>query len=111
MNQLALPSHWIDLPDEEFLKPDSGGTYRIPLMVKEPTLLRQQNAPVTSGVPIPENALFDLNGVRLLDGNGRELPLQSDILARWRTVGVPPSGGIINPDFGGLGRALHRGSA
>ncbi len=39
--------------------------------------------PVTSGVPFPRGALGSDRSLRLLDPAGKELPLQTSVLARW----------------------------
>jgi len=44
--------------------------------------------PVTSGVPFPKGALGPENHVRLLDAAGREVPLQTEALARWEDGSV-----------------------
>jgi hypothetical protein len=40
--------------------------------------------PVTSGVPFPQGALASGANLRLLDRTGKELPLQTRVLGRWR---------------------------
>ena len=39
--------------------------------------------PVTSGVPFPKGALGSERGVQLLDSQGKTLPLQATVTARW----------------------------
>ena len=39
--------------------------------------------PVTFGVPFPEGELENKDNVRLVDSEGEDFPVQTDILARW----------------------------
>ncbi len=57
----------------------------LPLAVRNP----QQNGrtgvfPVTSGIPFPQGTLGSDTHVRLLDSHHREVPLQTETLARWK---------------------------
>lgn len=45
------------------------------------------NAPITVGVPFPKGALRDPSKVRLVDGDGREIPMQTKITGRWSRFG------------------------
>jgi hypothetical protein len=64
-----------------------GATYSqaddLPLTVAEPVGVARQQWPVTSGIPFAEGALRDDRAVALYDAQGRELPLQTETLARW----------------------------
>ncbi len=44
-------------------------------------------APMTVGVPFPRGALASADNVRLVDGNGVELPLQARVSGRWSRFG------------------------
>lgn len=45
------------------------------------------NAPVTAGVPFPRGVLDDTDHLRLVDDDGREVPLQVKRTARWSRIG------------------------
>ncbi len=51
--------------------------------VEEPTGVERQGWPVTSGVPLAEGALQDGENAALFDAEGQEVPLQTEVLARW----------------------------
>ncbi|MDO8539528.1 MAG: hypothetical protein Q7S40_03745 [Opitutaceae bacterium] len=53
------------------------------LNVEEPSGVARSGWPVTSGVPFAPGALPDAGAVRLLGPDGRAVPLQTDVLARW----------------------------
>jgi len=55
----------------------------IKMTVQEPSGVQRSRWPVTSGVPLARGALKDAGTVRLVSADGRELPLQSEALARW----------------------------
>lgn len=55
----------------------------IPLAVEEPTGNPRGSWPIASGVPFPQGALASRDHVRLLDGEGREIPAQFTVLSRW----------------------------
>jgi hypothetical protein len=55
----------------------------VPLNVHEHTSYDRHNEPVTSGIPWPQGALRDTNSLKLMDGQGRALPLQARPLAYW----------------------------
>ncbi|MBI5771658.1 MAG: hypothetical protein HZA93_28055 [Verrucomicrobia bacterium] len=61
----------------------TAATLDVKLTVQEPTASGRPRWPVTSGVPFARGALRDPAGLTLLDGAGRTVPLQTDILARW----------------------------
>jgi len=77
----TFPKTWKQLPRETFRR--AKGVYRVPLTVEEPSGLGRTAHPVTSGVPIPEGVLAEPDTVRLMDEKGKELPLQTQALARW----------------------------
>lgn len=54
----------------------------VPIIVEEPSGVERNGWPVTSGVPMAEGILRDSSYVRL-SSDGRELPLQTEILSRW----------------------------
>ena len=55
----------------------------IALKVTEPSGVDRARWPVTSGVPLAQGTLRDPNGVSLRHTDGRDVPLQTDVLARW----------------------------
>ncbi len=57
------------------------GTARI--TVEEPTGVARRGWPVTSGVPMAEGALPEGAAVALLSADGSQVPLQTEVLARW----------------------------
>ncbi len=55
----------------------------VELTVDNPHTTPAARVPITAGLPFPEGALGDDAHLRLLDGGGRELPVQSEVTARW----------------------------
>ncbi len=55
----------------------------LPLTVTEPAGIQRRDWPVRSGIPFPQNAFYEEDNVRLLDGDGRAFPLQARVMARW----------------------------
>ncbi len=53
------------------------------LSVEEPSGVLRQQWPVTSGIPLAQGALCDDQAAALFDPSGREMPLQTETLARW----------------------------
>jgi len=53
------------------------------LAVEEPAGVERQQWPVTSGIPLAQGALRDDGASALFDEAGREMPLQTESLARW----------------------------
>ena len=53
------------------------------ITVEEPSGVDRKAWPVTSGVPLAEGALKDPAAAALFSAGGRELPLQTEVLARW----------------------------
>ena len=51
--------------------------------VSEPTGLARSGWPVTSGIPLAAGELADAETTALFDEHGREVPLQTEALARW----------------------------
>ncbi len=60
----------------------------VPLSVEEPSGVDRQQWPVTSGIPLAAGALRDERAAALFDSAGRELPLQTETLVRWRDGSV-----------------------
>jgi len=54
----------------------------VALTIEEPSGVARKGWPVTSGVPLPAGALKDPTKARLI-ALGRELPLQTEVLAKW----------------------------
>ncbi len=78
-----FPTKWKELPREDYRVRGKKNVYRVPLTLEEPLKTGRTHHPVTSGVPIPEGWLADPSNCRLLDEKRRELPLQTQALARW----------------------------
>jgi len=55
----------------------------VPLMVVERDGEMRIDQPVTSGVPLPEGAYKDVSKLRLVDGQGGEVPCQFTPTVRW----------------------------
>ena len=53
------------------------------LTVEEPAGVERQQWPVSSGIPLAQGALRDDQAAALFDAAGREVPLQTETLARW----------------------------
>ena len=51
--------------------------------MEEPSGVRRHRWPVTRGVPFPQGALLSCDNLRLLDGAGREVTLQTKALSAW----------------------------
>lgn len=60
---------------------------KIPLRILNEVGATVASAPMTVGVPFPRGSLDDPQHVRLVDGDGVELPLQVRELARWSRFG------------------------
>lgn len=59
------------------------GAAKVKLTVEEPSGVARQSWPVTSGVPLAAGALVDPQAVALWTDDGRQVPLQTEVLARW----------------------------
>ena len=53
------------------------------LTVTEPTGVRRDGWPVTSGIPIPQGRMTDAARATLHQANGQVVPLQTEALSRW----------------------------
>jgi len=53
------------------------------LAVEEPSGVQRDGWPVTSGVPLARGALADDKAAALFTEDGKEVPLQTEVLARW----------------------------
>ena len=54
------------------------------LRIKEPLGIDRIDEPVTSGIPLPKNLdIKSIDKLRILDSNGKEIPAQFKVLARW----------------------------
>ncbi len=60
---------------------------RVPLLLLNEVEAVIDNAPMTVGVPFPHGALWDADNVRLVDENGVEIPLQTEVTGRWSRFG------------------------
>ncbi|MFQ5811084.1 MAG: hypothetical protein ACE5JM_15810, partial [Armatimonadota bacterium] len=56
---------------------------RVRLTVENPTDVPARNCPLTVGLPFAPTLLGDDAHIRLLDARGNEVPLQSEVTARW----------------------------
>jgi hypothetical protein len=61
---------------------------RIPIRILNEPDATIKNAPMTVGVPFPQGALYDAAHVRLVDEQGRDIPLQTRITGRWSRYGA-----------------------
>ncbi|HJV24465.1 MAG TPA: hypothetical protein VJ673_02215 [Aromatoleum sp.] len=59
------------------------GQFSVPLTIKDNSGVERRSWPVTTGVPLPYGVLQDPADLRLVDENGREIPLQTEVLARY----------------------------
>lgn len=81
---------------------------RIALRVPNDTGATLDSAPVTVGVPFPRGALGDERRVRLVDADGQEIPLQTEITGRWSRFGsIRWLLCHFNVDLDGEPRELH----
>ena len=55
----------------------------VKITVEEPSGVKRQGWPVTSGIPMTEGALEDADACALFATDGTEIPLQTEALARW----------------------------
>jgi hypothetical protein len=55
---------------------------RIPVTVDTPPGVAVRNYPVTFGVPFPAGVLWDVAALRLVNGDGREVPAQTEVTGR-----------------------------
>ena len=55
----------------------------VKLTVEEPTGVERKGWPVTSGIPLAEGQLRDADTAALFAADGKEVPLQTEVLARW----------------------------
>jgi hypothetical protein len=60
-----------------------GWSAEVRLTVAEPSGVARSSWPVTSGIPLGRGALRDAGRVALFDGQGKPLPLQTEVLTRW----------------------------
>lgn len=56
---------------------------QVELTVSESAGIQRINEPVTSGVPLPEGAVFSPDNFKLTDLNGNEIPMQAQVTSRW----------------------------
>lgn len=77
-----------DFRVEQFGDPapvNAGG--RVSIHIPNPDHFDGIVLPFTVGVPMPRGALYDADNVRLVDGNGNEIPVQVMETARWSRFG------------------------
>lgn len=60
-----------------------GAAAEVKLTVEEPSGVRRAAWPVTSGIPMARGALKDDKAAALFDAQGKQAPLQTEVLARW----------------------------
>lgn len=63
-------------------------TGAVPLTIPNPAGVVESAVPVTVGVPFPRGVLRDAAHLRLVDGDGREIPLQVNDTNRWSKFGT-----------------------
>jgi len=63
------------------LPPAQAGT--VPIAVEEPSGVQRKGWPVTSGIPLAQGVLKDPEASALFLADGSQLPLQTEVLARW----------------------------
>jgi hypothetical protein len=61
----------------------SRGALNVQLTVAERYSEDRKNEPITSGVPLPEGYCKDTASLRLVDGNGNEVPCQFTPIVKW----------------------------
>jgi len=59
------------------------GAAEVTITVDEPSGVDRTGWPVTSGIPLAEGALTDHEASALFTSDGTEVPLQTEVLARW----------------------------
>lgn len=59
----------------------------VPLIISNPGGVSESAVPVTVGVPFPRGVLRDVAQLRLVDSDGREIPLQVNDTSRWSKFG------------------------
>ena len=67
-------------------KPGKLGTIkqrRIPVHLLEEAGVARRRAPVTFGFPLPKGGLYDLSNMRVVDGDGKEVPAQFTATVFW----------------------------
>lgn len=62
---------------------DTAGADSTKIHVEEPSGVARRGWPVTSGVPFARGSLKDARAVALFSSDGKEVPLQTEVLARW----------------------------
>lgn len=60
---------------------------RVPVHISNDEQIVQEQVPFTVGVPFPRGALTDVSHLRLVDGDGTDIPLQVKRTARWSRYG------------------------
>ena len=65
------------------LLPAYGLSAEVRLTVAEPSGVARSSWPVKSGIPLGRGVLHDPDAVALFDGQGKPLPLHTEVLARW----------------------------
>lgn len=65
---------------------ERSGAKRLPLVVSA-TAWPDRISPVAGGVPFPRGELLATDGIRLLDGKGKDAPVQTEVLATWDEAG------------------------
>lgn len=71
----------------EIFQPSAPATGRVPLRISNPAGLAISGLPVSVGVPFPRSALTSIDHLRLVDAQGRTVPMQVRELARWAKFG------------------------
>ena len=77
---LATTSHASELADARAVE-------SLTLTVTAPAAMPDRISPVSGGIPFPRGSLLASDGIRLRDAAGREVPVQTEVLATWDEAG------------------------
>lgn len=84
----AVASGWRDYTWAAPVEPATPVAGSVTLQVTPPDGVMLTDWPVTGGVPFPQGALGSASSLRLVDGTGRDRPLQAAVTARWQDGSV-----------------------
>ncbi|MFP6900393.1 MAG: hypothetical protein VCA36_05590, partial [Opitutales bacterium] len=68
-------------------KPASVKRERVALTIDPGEARMGTTWPITMGVPFPRDTVWNTNQIRIVDGNGKEVPSQRSIMATWKKNG------------------------
>lgn len=75
------------VPPVSDVKPSSVARQRVALTVGNPSAYSGP-WPITIGLPIPKDTLWDIGAVRIVDGTGKEVPTEARVAATWTKGGA-----------------------